>query len=75
MGSRIQVAGKKHCKREGVNNINFESKMKKLQMVVPGGHKLHSDEELLLHTADYIVSMKLQLMVLKSALLLLETNQ
>lgn len=74
MGSRIQVDGKKHSRGE-VNSINFERKMKKLQMVVPGGHRLHSNEELLLHTADYIVSMKLQLMVLQNALLLLETNQ
>ncbi|KAK1363335.1 hypothetical protein POM88_038896 [Heracleum sosnowskyi] len=68
MGSRTQVAGKKHSRRGGVNTSNFERKMKKLQTVVPGGHRLHSNEELLIHTADYIVSMKSQLMVLKNAL-------
>lgn len=71
----MELAGKKHSRRGGVNNINFEKKMKKLQTVVPGGHRLHSNEELLLHTAHYIVGMKLKLVVLKNALLLLQTDQ
>ncbi|WOH10527.1 hypothetical protein DCAR_0729996 [Daucus carota subsp. sativus] len=71
--SRLQVVAKKHSTR-GVKNINLERKMKRLQTVVPGGDKLDSDEEILLHTAEYIVSMKLQLMVLKKALLLLQND-
>lgn len=74
MASRLQVVAKKRSRRGGVKNIDFERKMKRLQTVVPGGDKLDSDEEILLHTAEYIVSMKLQLMVLKKALLLLQND-
>lgn len=83
MGSKKVVVGAKKHKRlaESIKSRSggmvrvVERKMEKLQRVVPGGDELHSDHQLLLHTADYILHLRWQVTALEKALLYFETKQ